>query len=911
MKEKTPNEQVASARQSELLATALEGAALDGTWLNASGKLTPKIYGHGPSVSPFNALTLALHSDAHGYRSNLYTSFADARKRGDSVLKEERGVPFLYYRWDKYVNRHNAEDVISRDDYKALSPEMQKQYKGVRQREVRTLFNLEQTTLPMADKAGYEAAMQKDGAASERGFKGYEDQVARTELNDFIRHMRENLVQMRRDGAGLPRYDVAKDTVFMPFPQAFETAAEYYQETFRQVTSATGHPERLAREGVGNKGEDAARHEALVVELASAMKMVEMGLPARLSPESQKMVPEWARELRENPCYIDAIESDLNNALAMIAKAERGEKVERATKQVNDEAERYKKRPQVSGAEALVLQDIVRQGGMAIDVRQFAGGQEEKKAFMEKFCNLEYYEGQLLYGFDRVEKYSVKEPDPELLPVAWTKVTGEAARIHEKCSEWLPKEWEQKGSYFIADELRRIPDRKTREFAVVENLQTRVVDVILPGTARSGGDVVMQNGDKRNFWLTPDEVMTADERKEQGAQVVWHNLPGLNKPRIQAALKAQGAEYVRFYQTEGALRYRPDDAYFKEKKVYAAKMSGREMAVTSRFDVSDAVRRATETQFSRIQMLKDDNGRWALYLKANGRDAFAVYPDREDINRYFATIKQGEPEQAADLRQAIAQKYYNLGEMNPGLKVDLFYQQQAPEEALKRLDRVQIFRTRDDKILMAATIDGQRQQPREITREQWQRLWVAQSVPDYKNALAVQVFKDKLGLEREAEQKAEQVEEQRASKETAQKAEADKEKTEKEERAREDKQQEDKQSQERREDMRRAVGAAIGVAVLKQYAELKAKHPDAILLFREGDSYRAYKEDAPRVASVIAQELRTAQVDGHDERYAEFPHSELDTWLPKLVREGNRIAICEDANLGRQEGEKEAVVRSR
>lgn len=59
--------------------------------------------------------------------------------------------------------------------------------------------------------------------------------------------------------------------------------------------------------------------------------MLEMGLPARLSDENIKMVDYWNRELKENPNLIDAIESDVNNALEVIRKAERGEKIEYAT----------------------------------------------------------------------------------------------------------------------------------------------------------------------------------------------------------------------------------------------------------------------------------------------------------------------------------------------------------------------------------------------------------------------------------------------------------------------------------------------------------------------------------------------------------------------------------------------------
>lgn len=59
--------------------------------------------------------------------------------------------------------------------------------------------------------------------------------------------------------------------------------------------------------------------------------MLELGLPARLSDASLKTVDYWCREFKENPCMMDALESDVNNALDVIRKAERGEKIEYAT----------------------------------------------------------------------------------------------------------------------------------------------------------------------------------------------------------------------------------------------------------------------------------------------------------------------------------------------------------------------------------------------------------------------------------------------------------------------------------------------------------------------------------------------------------------------------------------------------
>lgn len=82
--------------------------------------------------------------------------------------------------------------------------------------------------------------------------------------------------------------------------------------------------------------------------------------------------------------------------------------------------------------------------------------------------------------------------------------------------------------------------------------------------------------------------------------------------------------------------------------------------------------------------------------------------------------------------------------------------------------------------------------------------------------------------------------------------------------------------------------------MMKQFFELKAKHPDAIMLFRCGDFYETYSEDAI-VASDILGITLTKRANGQCKtvEMAGFPHHALDTYLPKLIRAGKRVAICD------------------
>lgn len=82
--------------------------------------------------------------------------------------------------------------------------------------------------------------------------------------------------------------------------------------------------------------------------------------------------------------------------------------------------------------------------------------------------------------------------------------------------------------------------------------------------------------------------------------------------------------------------------------------------------------------------------------------------------------------------------------------------------------------------------------------------------------------------------------------------------------------------------------------MMKQYMEFKAKHPDAILLFRVGDFYETFSDDAIAAAEILGITLtKRANGSAMHVELAGFPHHALDTYLPKLVRAGRRVAICD------------------
>jgi DNA mismatch repair protein MutS len=86
----------------------------------------------------------------------------------------------------------------------------------------------------------------------------------------------------------------------------------------------------------------------------------------------------------------------------------------------------------------------------------------------------------------------------------------------------------------------------------------------------------------------------------------------------------------------------------------------------------------------------------------------------------------------------------------------------------------------------------------------------------------------------------------------------------------------------------------VETPLMKQYLEMKQKHPDAVLLFRVGDFYETFSDDAITASEILGITLtRRANGAAQHVELAGFPHHALDTYLPKLVRAGKRVAICE------------------
>lgn len=328
MAEENINKKTGAERQAEVLVAALERANKNGgTLLNAWQKAMPQFYDKTLRITPVNALIMAMHSDNGEFKTNSYTMFNETHNRSEAVKKGQKGVPFVWQNLNQYVNKDNAEDKISRAEYNSLADAEKAKYKVNPREDVYTVFNIDQTTMSHVHKEEYAKQVEQFGPN-----RPTDEKLLRMDVNKFIQSMKDNLVPIRKDATGIAHYDSKKDTLHIPAQKDFPSYADYVQEVTRQIVHATGVPQRLGREGLSVDGvktpSEVQQHmEMLVNELASAHRMLELGMTAKMRPQTVEQLPNIISELKANPSMAQKVLHDVNRTVGMIKKAENGEKI--------------------------------------------------------------------------------------------------------------------------------------------------------------------------------------------------------------------------------------------------------------------------------------------------------------------------------------------------------------------------------------------------------------------------------------------------------------------------------------------------------------------------------------------------------------------------------------------------------
>ena len=352
-------------------------------------------------------------------------------------------------------------------------------------------------------------------------------------------------------------------------------------------------------------------------------------------------------------------------------------------------------------------------------------------------------------------------------------------------------------------------------------------------------------------------------------------------------MRREGIENVRFFNPDGALGYRPDDSYFAEKQVSLARLKNWTMETLSTLDVTSAVKRANDVNIVRAEMIPDDKKRWALYIKPENKEGYSIYPDKEDVNRFFSTLRQS-MDNIEKVRMELAHKYYTLAEVQPDLKVDLF-STEAQDIDLNRIQRVSVYKTKQGDTQCVATIDGQKMQPRSVTPQQRQRMMVAEDKTEFKRHLAATLFADVL-------RKGQTLEENTGEKQE-----------------KEDLQRQNREVTAKRTDevVQKPVSPRNGMPIENlpeqlygRYKEIKEEQPEAIVLFKHKGSYYASMYDAETIANELSLPPQKERLPyDPDKMILVFEHDNKETGKQILALRAYTID-CAASELQQETGEQ-------
>lgn len=323
--ERKPEPVSVATVQATLLAAAIT-SSIDkgGIWMNEDCKRAPRFTSERQVVSPYNAMMMNLHSDAQGYKSNVYTTFSEAKSAGNSIKSGQKAISFNWYGWDKYVNKYDATNVITKEEYEKLPADEKEMYKARRTKEERPIFNIDQTIMSSTAKDKY-AEFTNPAEVTPEAIRESNEQ-----LTAALVALSGDEKKVEVSSSKEATYDAATDTLILNdlYGEDMDSVYKVAIDNYRAAVEYLNAPARLNLSGRMNLlPADHAKYDKLVQEVASGVILARQGVPAQLSKENYPLIPFWNRELTENPKIVERLESDVNNVLSVVGKLRKGEEI--------------------------------------------------------------------------------------------------------------------------------------------------------------------------------------------------------------------------------------------------------------------------------------------------------------------------------------------------------------------------------------------------------------------------------------------------------------------------------------------------------------------------------------------------------------------------------------------------------
>lgn len=703
-----------------LLLGALELAKGNkGIWMNKAGKSNAEFIGAKRPIMAYNNIMMNLQSDRQGYRSNVYTTYDSAKDAGTAVKQNEESLAFNWVKWD--YQHVGTKELISREDYDKLPAEEKEFYTKHKSKEEYGIFNIDQTTMPAGKQADYTALLKDKGAKidqlSERGVSS---------MMKFAEKLKSNhptsMVIARTDS----KYQIyGKDAsragklLNLPVSQTEENGQKVKSVSFPLDRINDYLPKLVEAKQWVVVAENLDSAE-LIRQLPNEKEVISnanqtaqrVAKSAGIGYERVMVLQDAAYDKQADKIIVSGM-SDKDAGDSRQAALQKANDIYRAVVAATGSEHRLDRMGRnnlLPGDDAKYERFVQDLAAGVLMARQGLPATLSKESMQNvNYLQREIRENPKMLGLIEKDVNNAIESIDKHLKQEIVKYEDIRKELTPKDLIVSPKQ------YKISSDLAKIPDIESKQIVIVRDKAKGAADVILPEGASLDDDV---------------------------------EISGIRKDRIKIALGKEGISDVKFYNAGGGLGLNETNDYYKGKEVSVDKLKQYDFSQHRDIDVKPQIEAAKVANIKLFTPIKDDKGQYAFFFKVDNEPSFAVYPNEAHKRAYFDARNT---EQKKEIHEALAQKYYSVAQKHPGIKVDLIMPK-VPAVDMSKIERPTITKDRDDpnKKYVMATIDGKlMKEP--ISKDQWNKMWLADDMAEYKKAVAAVTFAPFLKVEEKNE----------------------------------------------------------------------------------------------------------------------------------------------------------------
>lgn len=703
-----------------LLLGALELAKGNkGIWMNKAGKSNAEFIGAKRPIMAYNNIMMNLQSDRQGYRSNVYTTYDSAKDAGTAVKQNEESLAFNWVKWD--YQHVGTKELISREDYDKLPAEEKEFYTKHKSKEEYGIFNIDQTTMPAGKQADYTALLKDKGAKidqlTERGVSS---------MMKFAEKLKSNhptsMVIARTDS----KYQIyGKDAsragklLNLPVSQTEENGQKVKSVSFPLDRINDYLPKLVEAKQWVVVAENLDSAE-LIRQLPNEKEVISnanqtaqrVAKSAGVGYERVMVLQDAAYDKQADKIIVSGM-SDKDAGDSRQAALQKANDIYRAVVAATGSEHRLDRMGRnnlLPGDDAKYERFVQDLAAGVLMARQGLPATLSKESMQNvNYLQREIRENPKMLGLIEKDVNNAIESIDKHLKQEIVKYEDIRKELTPKDLIVSPKQ------YKISSDLAKIPDIESKQIVIVRDKAKGAADVILPEGASLDDDV---------------------------------EISGIRKDRIKIALGKEGISDVKFYNAGGGLGLNETNDYYKGKEVSVDKLKQYDFSQHRDIDVKPQIEAAKVANIKLFTPIKDDKGQYAFFFKVDNEPSFAVYPNEAHKRAYFDARNT---DQKKEIHEALAQKYYSVAQKHPEIKMDLIMPK-VPAVDMSKIERPTITKDRDDpnKKYVMATIDGKlMKEP--ISNDQWNKMWLADDMAEYKKAVAAVTFAPFLKVEEKNE----------------------------------------------------------------------------------------------------------------------------------------------------------------